>query len=126
MPQQPHESPIIEFHEERLSSIESDIKTISNQMVETRTKTEFFTQQISEKMDMLTTGINKLVDKMDHLTDRVSENSLNIQTLEKGEASRLQRRNNIKKIGLSLLLAGGGVFATKMSEVIWAYFSFKK
>jgi len=133
--------PIIESHEERINRVEDGVSKLSTQLA---TNTERL-DSLSEKLDLMADKITQKVescinslsqgliahseeDRRVHANvDKLSEKSERIDNrvdrLEEGVAKSRKKWDLIKKIGLPLLIALGGVIAERLGSLIWTWMS---
>jgi hypothetical protein len=119
-------SVLLEDHSERISRVEGTQQEILVNIAEIATKQDFIAKTLETSLTRIEKSIEKMCDSSNSCVARreIAEKELTekIEPLVEARHASLKKKREItfyvKKIGLGILVAGGGALATKLGVVV--------
>lgn len=128
-------APQLESHEERLQRVENNSEETRIRVAEIVTKMDFqkisldqtradLATKIDQGFERMVSEQEKILSRLDLHSKKLDDHTERLETVEKDRATaakkKTEQKNTIKKILIGALLAGAGVFGTKLAESFWA------
>ena len=117
---------ILQGHEDRIQRIEDAIMGSSKTLAEHGVTLENIAQSVEESKERIESKIDSGFEEMKqemHQTNEqvkqlakiVGENTVRIKNIEEAEATRKKRWDDVKRVGVWIVVAVGGVFVKELA-----------
>jgi len=111
--------PQIDGREERLQRVETSLGAVAVQMATIGTKQDHLVETLEKGFTTLQKSQEAFLERLEALGEKLDKHEDRIEDLEREDRELREKRNKIKTVFVSIIAIGGGVFVTKIAELLW-------
>jgi len=126
MPNSAHSS-LLDSQDDRITRLETTVSEVAVSSAEIKVKQDYLAKTLDEQTERLSGDIAKVGQAVENLATSWAKTEQELVSklapLQEDFKRREETRGWFKKLGVPLVLAGGGVLATKLGELLWVWLS---